>query len=200
MNVGWMRTLQTLWISYREIVLELEEAQNYHERPELLLKRLKMNLHHRLASPYPGDRRGFFKGRGLIYTICGSINTEMISVRLTGMCWLERACLMSESITKKNRYRSGFLWMQLPPCILVKWRVSWRMQSSWLGFWGILGLEMGNRVGLVLWHGAVTPRLIPPKSTETNLQWILQEIDTAMAGAWIPTGGLSRPDSYLSTS
>jgi uncharacterized protein (DUF58 family) len=180
MNVGWMRTLQTLWDPTREIILQLEEAQNQHERPEQLLKRLKMNLHRRLASPYPGDRRGFFKGQGF----------ELHNLReyqpgddIRKIDWHVLARTGVPHVREHYEEKQVPIWFFVDTTApmhfgQVESKLAYAKQL--VGLLGVLALEMGNRVGLVLWQGAVTPRLIPPKSTETNLQWILQEIEAAM--------------------
>jgi len=180
MTAGWMQALHTLWDPTRDIIAELKTLQKQNERPEQLLQRLKMNLHRRPASPYQGDRRGVFKGQGFDLH---NLREYQPGDDIRKIDWHVLARTGVPHVKEHYEEKQVPVWFFVDATASmhfgqVQSKLAYAKQL--VGLLGMLALEMGNRVGLVLWQGAVSPRLIPPKVTETNLQWILQEIETAM--------------------
>ncbi len=173
-------TLKSLWNPV-EALLEAQQAQEKDSTitPDRLLRQLKLQVSRRLGSPYPGEYRGLFKGQGL----------DLLNLReyqpgddIRKIDWNVLARTGVPHIKEYYAEKQIPVWVVVDATETMHFgqmlsKLAYAVQL--VGLLGLLALEEGHRVGLLVWDGVETPvRCIPPGNSVPHLQWLIQQVET----------------------
>ncbi len=178
MSIG--HALKTLWHPTEDLVAEAAHTQDTATRPDTFLHQLKFRIHQRLGSPYPGEYRGLFKGHGMDLK---DLREYQPGDEIRKMEWNVLARTGVPHVKEHYEEKQVQVWFFMDataPMYFGQRQTKLAYAKTLMSLVGLLSIEAGHQVGLILWTGTKTPVFIKPKPTLTQLQGMIQKVDSAM--------------------
>jgi uncharacterized protein (DUF58 family) len=173
------QTLKSLWDPTAD--LQIATAPDTDEKPNIYLKRLQIQLHRRLGSPYPGEYRGIFKGHGMDLQ---NLREYQPGDEVRKIDWNVLARTGVPHVKEHYEEKQVPIWFFVDATAPMRFgqrTAKLAYAKTLISYLGLLALESGHRVGLILWQGERTPQFVKPRPNLAQLQWMIHEIDAAMA-------------------
>jgi uncharacterized protein (DUF58 family) len=168
--------LRTLWDPTADLVEAASINPALSEHSTALLRRLQFRLRQSLGSPYPGNTKGVFQGHGMELK---GLREYQPGDDVRKIDWNVLAR------TGVPHVKEHFDEKQIPVWFVVDATLpmGFGQTQAKIGYarevvavLGLMALQTGQRVGLILWQGEAGVTVIPPRSMESHLTWILETI------------------------
>lgn len=178
--MSWKQFLKELWNPTEEFILQAEEQQEplSSEKTELHLRNLQIRLRKVLDSPYSGDHQRLFKGHGLDFN---NLREYQPGDEIRRIDWNVFARTGVPHIKEHLEEKQIPVWFFVDartPMRFGQRETKLSYSRKLMEVIGLLALEHGHCIGLILWQREKTPLIIKPSKGWAQLQHLAHTLQT----------------------
>lgn len=179
----FLQALREAWDPVAAIRQDLAQETETCETPQALLHRLQWQLQQNLGAPFPGQWRSLFKGHGMDLV---NLREYQPGDEIRKIDWNVLARTGVPHIKEHYDERQVPVWFFVdatPSMYLGQAREKLAYAKELVGLLGLLAIQAGHRVGLILWTGEQTPRVYRPASGALQMPLLLGALEGLAEGA-----------------
>ncbi len=180
--MNWLQSCHALWDPLASLRLPCADpTEDALDDPKALLKKLRQTLVRHHGTSESGLIRSLFLGQGLDFE---HLREYQAGDELRKMDWNVFARTGVPHVKEHREERHVPVWFFVDATAPMYFgqtqsKLQWTRQLiSWMG---VLALQGGHRIGLILWQGDAKPLIITPRQQSSHLQWILKTLSTVEA-------------------
>ncbi len=167
------KTLKSLW----NPLSDLDLGDTKDTEPDIFLAKLHDDFRKQMRIMMAGDTRSALKGQGLDLKELRSYQPGDDIRKIDWNVFARTGTPHVKEHYDEKQIPVWFIVDATPPMHFGQTQSKLTYAKNLVGLLGLMAIDAGQKLGLVLWQGTPTPKIIPPKSGTTQLQWILKELD-----------------------
>lgn len=170
-----LQTLRSLWDPLKPLLNEATTQKQVQEN--LSINQLRFKLYQYLETFYAGDYRSLFKGQGLDLK---NLREYQPGDEIRKIDWNVFARTGTLHIKEHFEEKQLPIWFFVDATLSMGFgqRISkYDYARQLVSMLGLLALESGHRIGLILWQGRQQPVMIEPTASQAHLQWLMTALE-----------------------